>query len=147
MEWRFGNAPTSNLCICLLLARSAFPDRLYTLGGTFGRSEPWLSAVFNNLAVHTAQQFGGLLAWHPRLWSYNCLLAFGDAVGRYTNLGGQRIWGFIDGTFRPFCRPTEGQETWYSGHAKAHGMKFQAITTPDSLVSSLIRPFSGPIND
>jgi hypothetical protein len=36
---------------------------------------------------------------------------------------------------------------FYSGHNKLHGMVFQAITTPDGLVSSLFGPFISRSND
>jgi hypothetical protein len=35
----------------------------------------------------------------------------------------------------------------YSSYYKDHGMKWQAIVTPNGLVSSLCRPYSGPAND
>jgi hypothetical protein len=57
------------------------------------------------------------------------------------------VWGFIDGTFQGFCRPKKNQEDWYSGHKKAHGLKYQGIVTPDGLVSSLVGPYPGPLND
>jgi nuclease HARBI1 len=35
----------------------------------------------------------------------------------------------------------------YSGYCKDHGMKWQAIVTPDGLISSLHGPYPGPTND
>jgi hypothetical protein len=58
-----------------------------------------------------------------------------------------RIWGFIDGHFRPFSRPASREHMFYSGHKRLHGMVFQAITTPDGLTSSLFSPFIGRTND
>lgn len=46
-------------------------------------------------------------------------------------VGTEGVWGFIDGTMRPFCRPGENQEEYYSGHKKNHGFQFQCIMTPD----------------
>ena len=57
--------------------------------------------------------------------------------------------GFVDGTFQGFCCPQDydRQHAVYSGHAKAHGQKWQAIIGPDSLVWSLTGPWVGPVND
>ena len=35
----------------------------------------------------------------------------------------------------------------YSGHKRAHSMNWQAIVTPDSLISLLVGPYSGTNND
>jgi nuclease HARBI1 len=35
----------------------------------------------------------------------------------------------------------------YSGYYKDHRMKWQAIVTPDSLISSLCGPYPGPANN
>ena len=62
--------------------------------------------------------------------------------------GGVRgIWGFIDGTLRIMCRLTENQKFWYSGYKKRHAFKFQAIMTPDGLVSHLGGPYEGKLGD
>jgi DDE superfamily endonuclease len=55
----------------------------------------------------------------------------------------------VDGTFRGHRRPKDynSQRTVYSGHKRAHGMNYQAIVTPDGLVSSIIGPFAGANND
>jgi hypothetical protein len=68
-----------------------------------------------------------------------------EAVG-----GCPRIWGFVDGTFRGFCRPAgsdEAQRAVYNGHKRQHGQQWQAIVTPDGLASSLCGPFLGTAND
>jgi hypothetical protein len=57
------------------------------------------------------------------------------------------VWGFVDGTLRPICRPSEDQRLWYSGYKKKHAFKFQGIMTPDGLISHLGGPFEGPVGD
>ena len=61
--------------------------------------------------------------------------------------GVKGVWGFIDGTLRPVCRPTEDQRTWYSGYKKKHAFKYQGIMTPDGLISHLGGPFEGKMGD
>jgi hypothetical protein len=72
------------------------------------------------------------------------LQAFGQAVLRDGGQGNGKIWGFIDGTFIGFCRgiDAERQHRMYSGYYKGTGMKWQAIVTPDGLVSSLSGPWA-----
>lgn len=60
---------------------------------------------------------------------------------------GSCFWDFIDETLNTTCCPILDQEKFYSGYKKKHGYKYQAIVTPDELVSSLMRPFIGRRGD
>ncbi|OAD77220.1 hypothetical protein PHYBLDRAFT_165708 [Phycomyces blakesleeanus NRRL 1555(-)] len=55
--------------------------------------------------------------------------------------------GFIDGTFNRIARPRENQEVVYNGHYRGHGLKYQAIVTPDGITSSIIGPETGNHHD
>lgn len=147
IEYRARYRASPELALCLLLARQANPARFWTLARMFGRSQAYLSSVYNDVTQHLVRRFGELVRWHPRLNSYERLVAFGAANGRRSGLGGNRIWGMIDGTFRPTCRPKDLQRFYYSGHKHLHGFKFQGIATPDGLLSSLMGPYNGPVND
>jgi len=58
------------------------------------------------------------------------------------------IWGFVDGTIRPICRlSTIDQRFWYTGYKKLFGFKFQAISTPDGLITSLAGPTTAADKD
>jgi hypothetical protein len=57
------------------------------------------------------------------------------------------IWGFIDGTVWRICWPTYHQEMSYSGHKCCHGVKFQAVVTPDGLIACLYGPLEGSGHD
>jgi hypothetical protein len=49
------------------------------------------------------------------------------------------VWGFMDGTLRKTCRPSNFQKLLYSGHKRAHGIKFQSVvTTPDALFACFL---------
>ena len=111
----------------------------------FGRSESYLSTIFLTVCEHLANTWRTNLEWHQQLRHYDKLIQFTRAID--TAGAGTRglIWGFIDGHFQPFGRPQDDPQLYYSH--KEHGMKFQAITTPDGLVSSLVGPFEGSIND
>jgi hypothetical protein len=96
--------------------------------------------------VHVAKRFEHLMLWHPRINNYEVLAMYAEAIERRGY--GQKIWGFIDGTFMGFGRPQRmNQRLWYSGFYKGHGLKYQVIITPDGIISSLSPPFPGPRND
>jgi hypothetical protein len=57
------------------------------------------------------------------------------------------VWGFIDGTLRKTCRPSYFQKLLYSGHKRAHGIKFQSVVTPDGLFACFFGPINGNRHD
>ncbi|KAG2200946.1 hypothetical protein INT47_003181 [Mucor saturninus] len=57
------------------------------------------------------------------------------------------VVGFIDGTLNAVCRPGENQGSLYNGHGRQHGLKYQAVVTPDGITVSLCGPFAGAIHD
>jgi len=58
-----------------------------------------------------------------------------------------QVWGFIDGTLRKTSRPSYFQKLLYSGHKRAHGIKFQSVVTPDGLIACLFGPINGRRHD
>jgi hypothetical protein len=61
--------------------------------------------------------------------------------------GRQNIWGFIDEKMCTICKPIKFQELYYSDYKKCHAIKFQAITTPDDLLSHIVGPWEGRYGD
>jgi hypothetical protein len=57
------------------------------------------------------------------------------------------VWGFIDGTLRQTCRPSYHQKVMYSGHKRAHGMKFQSVIAPDGIFACLFGAINGNRHD
>jgi hypothetical protein len=57
------------------------------------------------------------------------------------------VAGFVDGTLRPIARPKDDQRSFYSGHKKHHGYKYQGVSFPDGLLLSIDGPFEGRAND
>lgn len=58
----------------------------------------------------------------------------------------QCVWaGFIDGTLQKTCRPSFFQtKLLYSGHKRAHGIKFQSVVAPDGhLATCMFGPITG----
>jgi hypothetical protein len=68
-------------------------------------------------------------------------------IQKKTNLVALKLWGFIDGTLRKTCRPSDFQRIAYSGHKRCHGIKFQSVVTPDGLIAHLFGPVAGSRHD
>ena len=110
----------------------------------FGHSRSYLSLIFNDVLEHVFLRFKTLW-WDARRLTLPTIEKYARAI--QNEVGTEGVWGFIDGTIQPFCRPGENQEQYYSGHKKNHGFQFQCIMTPDGLMSSLHGPYTGPTAD
>jgi hypothetical protein len=79
--------------------------------------------------------------FHHRMEYYaDCI---SEKCGRLVNT----VWGFIDGTLRRTCRPSYFQKLLYSGHKRAHGIKFQSVVTPDGFFACFFGPINGNRHD
>ena len=79
--------------------------------------------------------------FHHRMEYYaDCI---SEKCGRLVNT----VWGFIDGTLRRTCRPSYFQKLLYSGHKRAHGIKFQSVVTPDGVFACFFGPINGNRHD
>lgn len=58
-----------------------------------------------------------------------------------------RCMAFLDGTFRPCCRPKRGQRQIYWGYKKLHGLKFQSAIAPNGLLIDLYGAIVGRRSD
>jgi hypothetical protein len=138
-------SPTPDLPLALLLTRLSWPWRLAELRYLFGRSAGYLSTVWTQSLLHLDREFGRLVQWHPMLEKRR-IKYYARKVQRRGH-GRGIVWGWIDGTFLPTCRPLEDQRRVYSGYKKRHGIKFQGIVTPDGLMTSCDGPYLGEAND
>ena len=134
--------------LLVLLRRLSYPNKLRELAEEFGRSKAALSIIFNTTLIWFTRQWGHILEnpftrpyfTQARLETYTASVA--AVVG--VNL---RVWGFIDGTVRPICRPSIGQQHFYNGHKRVHAVKFQAVVTPGGLFAHLHGPVEGRRHD
>ncbi len=80
-------------------------------------------------------------------------IIFLHRMPRYADIINQKcglvttVWGFIDGTLRQTCRPSYHQKVMYSGHKRAHGMKFQSVIAPDGIFACLFGAVNGNRHD
>ena len=48
---------------------------------------------------------------------------------------------------RGICRPDTNQRVVYKGHKRVHGLKFQSVALPNSLIGNLYGPVEGRCHD
>lgn len=136
--------PSPYFALAVTCARLRYPTDWAVLCDHFGRCRGYLSTIFTDTIEFLDRKYRQQLEWHPQL-ELPRIRQFEECIRRRG--GGVGIWGFVDGTFRGFSRPVQRQRDYYSGHYHGHGFKYQAIVTPDGLVSSLVGPFHGRDND
>jgi AraC-like DNA-binding protein len=138
VQWSYGYRPSPQKALCIFLARLSWPLRLHDMVDWFGCSRSQLSTIFNDVAIFLFQRFRNKLFFDRRRLTQRRMEWFSRAIERQG--GGDRVWGWIDGTINRICRPTDDQREYYSGYKKAHGYKYQAVMTPDGIMSSLAGP-------
>ena len=116
--------------LCTLLRRMSFPYRYSDMIARFGRPVPELT-----FTMYMAKNcVNGIVILNPRYSD-----TYTDAI---SNKGAalQNFFGFIDGTVRPICRPSQEQRIMFNGHKRVHSLKFQSVTLPNGLIANLLGP-------
>lgn len=145
IEWSWRYKPSPELAICIFLTRLAYPLRLHDIIQSYGRSQAFISSICTDIVIHITRRFKSLLEWDPDRLTVAKLQEFADVIEQRS--GADRIWGFLDGTLKPICRPSEDQRLYYSGHKHFHGFKYLGVITPDGLFASLYGPVVGSRGD
>ena len=125
----------------VMLRRLSYPNKFREMTEEFGRSKAALSLIFNETLLWFTATWGHLLE-NPFVRPYftpALVNRYVDAVAARAQVN-LRVWGFIDGTLRRICRPGVAQQLFYNGHKRWHGIKFQAVVTPDGLITHLYGP-------
>jgi hypothetical protein len=87
-----------------------------------------------------------LLYWDYQRLTVKTIQQYATAIEEHC--GYPDIWGFIDSTIRQICcLSTVDQKYWYTSYKKFHGFKFQAISTPNGLITSLAGPTTAANRD
>lgn len=134
--------------LCIALRRLAYPNRLCDLEKIFGRHSSTLSCVASTVVRHIVSSFGHLLKdLRANPWLVpEALATFAQAVHR-KGAPLQTCWGFIDGTGRPICRPSRGQQEYFSGHKRQHVVKYQSVMCPNGILCHTDGPYPGRRHD
>ncbi|KAM7313915.1 uncharacterized protein ISCGN_003702 [Ixodes scapularis] len=59
----------------------------------------------------------------------------------------QNCWGFVDGTALPFCRPTQDQRLYFSGHKRVHAIKYQGSMCANGIIVEMNGLYPGHRHD
>ena len=133
--------------LCILLRRLAYPNRLEDLEIVFNRPKYELSYIINAVLDLLHELHSDKLRNLNQAWlDEGHLRMYADAI---YSLGAPlpNCWGFVDGTIRPICRPSENQTIVYSGHKRVHGLKFQSVVTPNGMIANLYGPVEARRHD
>ena len=122
----------------------AYPNRYVDLlHEYFGRDESQLSRIFNTTLELVYARWHHFLENLDQPWIQPRL--FSQAIERKGSPL-PNCWGFIDGTLRPYASRATYKKR-YTSHKRQHGLKFQAVTTPDSMLAHLFGPIPGNRHD
>jgi len=131
-------------CLCILLYSLTYPRRLWDMAKEFGRNRCSLSE-FRKMALQKVLEHGHTLTLRPALLKDH-LAALARAVSD-AGCPLTQCWGFIDGTLRPMCRPSDGEEAVFSGHKRCHGLKYQSVVGADGIYWDFQGPYDGRRHD
>lgn len=148
-RFRYRYRASATTALSMVLFRLSWPSRYKEFLIYFGHAFGWCSTVINDVCVFLHTRFKDHLFWDSVRLTQEVLTTYCTAIYHHGEPSGC-IWGFIDGTHRPICRPssqTADQNLLYSGYKKMHTMVWQAVITPDGLISSLSGPWEGKRGD
>jgi hypothetical protein len=80
VQYPYRVKPTPELALAVVCYRLSSPTRLLDCVEIFGRSEAWISIVFNTVTCFLDERFASIIQWHPQLNNYDRLKAFGQAI-------------------------------------------------------------------
>ena len=133
--------------LCMVLLRSSYPNRLCDLEAFFGRPTSALSLLINRTVHILCNKHRQRLTSFDMPWlRQNHLQQYADVIHEK---GAPLVncIGFIDGSVRPICRPTQHQRVCYNGHKRIHAIKFQSVVIPNGLIANLYGPMEGRRHD
>ena len=142
-NYRFDSVEALALtCACLASACNEFD-----LSARYNRSQSSISEVVNEMVALLDDDWGHLLHFNSsHLLSPTNLKYYSDTIYK-SGAPLQGVWGFIDCTIRPMCRPSHYQRQAYNGHKHFHGLKYQVVMLPNRLFGHLFGPIEARHND
>jgi nuclease HARBI1 len=122
----------------------AYPGRQLELVKRFGTSTPRISRLIKALRSYLFETFYPGMC-RPKLIPPSKMQEFEKAI--YDQCGVNGIFGFIDATVRPTCKPELFQNVVYNGKDKTHALKYQVLCTPDGIMRHVSGPYCGSRHD
>ncbi|KAF2178142.1 hypothetical protein K469DRAFT_518917, partial [Zopfia rhizophila CBS 207.26] len=117
--------------------RGAHPTTLAYLMGFFGKSCTWISRVWNGVLEHIHHFWGRRIELDKKPLTPEAIDMYAAAIESSLGDPDELIFGFIDGTEIPICRPIEDQQLYYSGHKKQHAIAHLVIVLPDGFLGEI----------
>jgi hypothetical protein len=130
--------------LAMLCMKYAWPTRLGSMVKLFGTCTSRMSRIIGALRRAIYKVFASRLN-APYTLSQEQLVCFSRAT--QLRCGRPNLFGFIDGTVRPMCKPGDLQASCYNGKDRVHALKYQGLTTPDGLLLQLCGPWPGSRHD
>jgi hypothetical protein len=128
----------------MLCMKYSWPNRLGSMVKMFGTSVTRMSRIISQLRRFIYNKFAPTMRT-PCPIPHDVLQQFSTAI--QVRCGQPNIFGFIDGTVRPMCKPTHLQAACYNGKDRVHALKWQGLTTPDGMLLQLCGPYPGSRHD
>jgi hypothetical protein len=135
------------LAFMMLLYKMSWPRRMCDLRDVFGGTKQRCGRIVNEVACFLYRRFHAKMCSLDRDRMNDDYLMSLCSVHYQKNQVMENIWGFIDGTVRPCCRPVRFQKTVYNGHKKVHAIKFQSVVAWDGIIAHMNGPWVGSRHD
>ncbi|KAF8585288.1 hypothetical protein K439DRAFT_1230588, partial [Ramaria rubella] len=134
-------------CIGLLCAHLCSPEDQWSLATKYAHPQSAISEITSKTTSYIDSMWHHLLDWDDTgIVSPSMLQSYTDALHVF-GAPSRSLFSFIDCTIRQTCWPGVYQELAYTGYKKYHGMKFQGIVAPNSLIVHMAGPYRTPQND
>jgi hypothetical protein len=127
---------------CVLLRRFAVPDRWSDAPKLFHRHRSTLCNIFMTVLNLIYTEASRVMRLTHAMFTADRLAEYSESIADVTGYINTVI-GFIDGTFRRCCRPRLHQRQLYNRYYRGHGLKYQAVVTPDGLGADIDGPIEG----
>lgn len=136
--------------VAVLLYRLSYPRQLADMTKRFRRDVSTLSRIYLFMIDWIVQEFKDLIYFANDVVSAR-MRAYCRVV-KNAGASMDTVFGFIDGTKVPICRPqsVEGldvQRACFSGHKRQHCLSFQGVVAPDGLFIHFWGPVEGSRHD
>jgi len=134
--------------LLLTLAKYAHGFTYAVMGASnmFNRSTSFVCSVVNGTVHYLYRRWVHRVRMYVSNFSNQRIEYFKNVVANKSGIQTD-IFAFVDGTTRRIARPIRNQRAVFSGHKKIHCLKYQAISTPDGLISSLSEAVVGRMHD
>ena len=133
--------------LCILLRRLAYPNRWLELRKMFGRSNGSLNRIFYATLRIIDKCSSVLKTWDHSWLTEDDFQEYAASIADKVEPGViPDVFGFIDGTARPICRPIKFQRQMFSGHKRTHCTKWQSVVILNGINNFMVKAYAPTVN-